>query len=81
MVTNPIPINSKRYLLAWLQHLTHDEKLDVITLLSQSLKSSDSYVPSKIDQLYGAWADDQTAEAAIDDLRKARTFNRLRENF
>lgn len=81
MVTNSLPINLKRYLLAWLQHLSHDEKLDIITHLSESLKSSDSKEPSKINQLYGAWADNQTAEDLIDELHKARNFNRLRETF
>ena len=80
MTTTPFPFELKKYLSAWLEHLSPDEKLDLIVLLSESLKDSKSHEKSKIDALYGAWADDdQTAEDLISDLRKARTFNRIRE--
>lgn len=61
--------------LSLLKNMSRDGKLDLIARLSQSLKSKPEE-PSSMSYFYGAWDAEESAEDMIEDLRKARTFNR-----
>ena len=58
------------------KHLSQDAKIDLIMLLSQSLKSSDSdNIPAS--RYYGVWGDDgMTDEEFISEVKSLRNFNR-----
>jgi hypothetical protein len=57
------------------KHLSANEKIDLITLLTQSLKAEDSpKVSAK--KHYGVWGDDgMTDEEFISELKSMRSFN------
>jgi hypothetical protein len=56
------------------KHLSPDAKIDLITLLSQSLKSSTAKTVSA-EKYYGMWGDDgMTDEDFINELRSMRSF-------
>ena len=58
------------------KHLSQDAKIDLITLLSQSLKSSDSRNISA-SKYYGIWGDDgMTDDEFISEVKSLRNFNR-----
>lgn len=59
-----------------IKHLSPDAKLDLIALLSKSLKKSSSkHVSAK--EYYGIWGDDgMSDEEFIDELKSLRGFNR-----
>ena len=61
--------------LSLLKNMSHDGKLDLIARLSESLKSRQEET-SSISSFYGSWDTEESAEDIIEDLRKARTFNR-----
>lgn len=57
------------------KHLSTDAKIDLITLLSQSLKST---TPQKVSakKYYGIWGDDGMSDKEfIDQMRSLRSFN------
>ncbi len=58
------------------KHLSAEEKIDLITLLSQSLKTaSNPRISAK--KYYGIWGDDgMTDEEFVDEINSMRTFNR-----
>jgi hypothetical protein len=70
-----------------LKHLSHNIKAELISKLSQSLKiesdaetqAAQNITPFK--DLFGAFESDKTAEMQIDEIRKARLFNRQIEDF
>lgn len=66
--------------MAMLEHLSDDEKLELIALLSQSLrmkKKSRKKEPAEgLNDLYGAWKDEKSAEELIAELRQSRVFTR-----
>lgn len=59
-----------------LDHLSQDEKLEIIARLSQSLHSKKKRKEKKaamsLDDLYGAWQDGKSAEELIAEIRAAR---------
>ncbi len=57
-----------------LHNLSHDEKLILITWLSQSLMS-----PRSKETLSPLFNSEQSAEALIEEIRDSRLFNRERE--
>lgn len=59
-----------------IKHLSPDAKLDLITMLTKSLKKSTlKRVSAK--KYYGVWGDDgMTDEEFIDELKSLRSFNR-----
>lgn len=68
-----------------IKNLDADMKIDLISLLSDSLRkkekpaannTADSFHGAWIDELAGRWEDDRTTEQIVSDIREARTSNR-----
>lgn len=63
-----------------LDDLSKDEKLELIVRLSKSLRSKRKRTPKNpvisIDDLYGAWKDEKSAEDLIAEIRQSRVFTR-----
>ena len=58
-----------------LKHLSDDVKIDLITLLSSSLKKKKEKSVSA-SNFYGIWGDDgMTTEEFVDEIRSFRRFN------
>ena len=59
-----------------IKHLSPEAKIDLITMLSQSLKGTKTHrVPAK--KYYGIWGDDgMTDDEFVGELRSMRSFNR-----
>ena len=68
------------YFFSLLKPLSHNDKLELITKLSQSLKNEPP-VPQSVplSALFGAYKSDETAEELIENLRSARVSNRFIE--
>ncbi len=76
MTTAAQPQNSAMGYWNMVKHLSVDEKIDLITLLSQSLKAA---APPKISarKYYGIWGDDgMTDEEFVDEVKSMRSFHR-----
>lgn len=75
MITNSTKPNVNNY---WnmVKHLSPEAKIDLITMLSQSLKTTKSKtVPAS--KYYGVWGDDgMTVEEFVGDLKSLRTFKK-----
>lgn len=63
-----------------LKNLSQDHKLELISWLSQSLKSTASKEIS-LRPLFGAFQSEQSAEQLIAEIRQSRLFNHERETF
>ncbi|MBR5061452.1 MAG: hypothetical protein IKX24_04830 [Prevotella sp.] len=76
MNTTTQPDNSIMGYWNMLKHLSMEAKIDLITLLTQSLKTT---TPTKVSakKYYGIWGDDgMTDEEFVDEIKSLRTFNR-----
>lgn len=59
-----------------LKYLDNDSKIDLITLLTQSLRATSEPVPVSASKHYGVWGDDgMTTDEFIDALKSERKFN------
>ncbi len=59
-----------------LKYLDLDAKVDIITLLTQSLKPTKKRKQISAKEFYGIWKDDtMTAEQLLDILKSERKFN------
>ena len=59
-----------------LKYLDYDSKLDIITLLTQSLKQQKKRKHISAKNFYGIWKDDSmTAEDFVEMLKSERKFN------
>ena len=59
-----------------LKYLDNNSKIDLITMLTQSLKSTGKRKKISASEFYGIWGDDgMTDEEFIEALRAERTFN------
>jgi hypothetical protein len=71
--------------LGLLENLSPDHKLELISKLSDSLKSSKKTVEKNadkpLDTLSGAFIFDKPSDDLINELRKSRKFNRKIEEF
>lgn len=66
------------YLL--LQNLSPNNKLELISRLSKSLKTTKKKKKKiSLDDLYGSWVSDQTADELVAELKAARNFGSKRE--
>ena len=63
------------YYFGVLKNLNADSKLDLISQLSQSLKS-DQIETTSLESLFGAYTSDETADEIISELRSSRVSNR-----
>lgn len=65
---------------SFLEKLSSDDKLELISMLSESMKSTKK--PKKkvpLSSLYGAWVSEKSADEIIAEIKTARNFNRNRE--
>ena len=76
MNTSTQNINGIDYYYGFLKNLKHDSKLDLISKLSESLKSTEKNNDVSLQSLFGAYKSDETAEEIIKSLRESRVFNR-----
>ena len=65
---------------SFLKDLSTDSKLELISRLSKSMKTSVKIKKEiSLNSLYGSWKSEQSADEIITDLKRARVFNRERE--
>ena len=62
--------------LGLLNNLSSDNKLELISKLSDSLKSSKKTTEKSVNDLYGAFIFDKSADEMIIELKKSRNFKR-----
>jgi hypothetical protein len=62
--------------MAFLETLSPGAKLDLISKLTQSLKSDVKAKDNLFENSFGAWAGNETAEEIAKGIRDSRTFNR-----
>jgi hypothetical protein len=67
--------------LELVKNLSPNSKLDLITGLSNSLKSGKKNKKSSLKSLTGDFISEKSADEIIDDLKKARKFSRNIESF
>lgn len=67
------------YYFGFLNNLSADSKLDLISRLSQSLKQGPAPAPS-LSSLFGAYSSEETAEEIITTIRNSRVSNRSIES-
>ncbi len=75
----PHNIHIVDYYFGFLKNLNHDSKLDLISKLSESLKTSVKQEEVSLQSLFGAYQSAESAEEIIAELRASRTFNRTIE--
>ena len=66
--------------LALLNNLSHNDKLEIISKHSQSMKSSQQET-STLNSLFGAFVSEDTADEQISKIIESRTFQRKIEEF
>lgn len=69
-------INMADYYFGFLKNLKHDSKLDLITKLSESLKTSENTNEISLQSLFGSYKSEQSADEIIEDIRNSRFNNR-----
>jgi len=62
--------------IAFLETLSPGAKLDIISKLTQSLKSEVKPKENLFDSSFGAWVGNESAEDIIKGIRDSRKFNR-----
>jgi len=63
-----------------LKNLSPNNKLELIARLSKSMTTSKKAKKEvSLSSLYGSWVSEQSADELVDELKKARNFNRQRE--
>jgi hypothetical protein len=62
--------------MAFLETLSPGAKLDIISKLTQSLKSDVKSKDNLFESSFGAWAGNESAEEITKSIRDSRTFNR-----
>jgi len=67
--------------LELLRNLSPNSKLDLISKLSDSLKSGKSKKANSLKSLSGDFIPEKTADEIIGDLKEARNFTRETESF
>ena len=66
--------------LGLLKNLSPDNKLDLISKLSDSLKGTQKPLEKSLGNLYGAFILKESADEIITDLKASRNFNRKTES-
>lgn len=80
MKTLPKTVTNADYFFGLLSNLNSDIKLDLISKLSNSLKSKSVKKAPTLDELFGAFKSDKSADEIIKELKKSRTFTRKVES-
>ena len=70
------PINIIDSYIGLLNNLSPDSKLELISRLSQSLKSEKKPKEKSIQKLFGAFDSEKSAETIIEEIRQSRNFPR-----
>lgn len=71
-----ININILDRYMAFLETLSPGAKLDLISKLTQSLKSEIKPKDNLFESSFGAWAGNESAEEIVKGIKDNRTFNR-----
>lgn len=80
MKTTDININLVDSYYTLLKSLSPNNKLELIARLSNSMKTTKKTKREvSLSSLYGSWVSEQSADELVDELKKARKFNRKRE--
>ncbi|MET4081608.1 hypothetical protein ABIB40_001557 [Pedobacter sp. UYP30] len=75
MNSNTQNISYADYYFGVLKNLNADSKLDLISQLSQSLKTEKTHTTS-LESLFGAYKSDDSADEIIAEIRSSRVSNR-----
>jgi len=67
--------------LQLLENLSPNNKLDLISKLTLSIKKEQDQKNKSFYKAFGAWDSKQSADEIIDSIRSSRTFNRTIEKF
>jgi hypothetical protein len=67
--------------LQLLDNLSPNNKLDLISKLTLSVKTDISDKKKSFYKAFGAWDSKKSADEIINDIRNSRTFNRQTEQF
>ena len=67
--------------LRLLDNLSPNNKLDLISKLTLTIKSDKTDKKKTFYKAFGAWESKQSADEIITDIRNSRTFNRKIEKF
>ena len=67
--------------ISLLKNMSIANKLDLISRLTESVKSDVSETPDSIYDSFGGWKGNESADELVDVIRASRTFNRHREEF
>ena len=67
--------------LQLLDNLSPNNKLDLISKLTLSVKTDIADKKKSFYKAFGAWESKQSADEIINDIRNSRTFNRQTEQF
>jgi len=62
--------------MAFLDRLSPGAKLDLISKLTQSLKSEIEPKDNDFESSFGAWSGNESADEIVKGIRDSRTFNR-----
>lgn len=62
--------------MAFLETLSPGAKLDIISKLTQSLKSEVKSKENLFENSFGAWTGNESAEQIVKGIKDSRTFNR-----
>ena len=81
MANNIKDISIADYYFELLRNLNSESKIDLISKQSQSLKKGKKEKFISLEDLFGAYKSEESAEEIIAELRASRTFNRKTENF
>ncbi|AMR41029.1 hypothetical protein HZP39_12135 [Elizabethkingia anophelis] len=80
MKTTDINMNLVDSYYKLLKSLSSNNKLELIARLLVSMKTTKKKNENiSLDDLFGSWVSDQSADELVDELKKARSFNRQRE--
>ena len=66
--------------MAFLETLSPGTKLDIISKLTQSLKSEVKSKDNLFESSFGAWAGNESAEEIVKGIRDSRSFNRQKSH-
>ncbi len=67
--------------LRMLDNLSPNEKLDLISKLTKSIKADLTGKKKRFNRAFGAWDSNESAYEIIADIQKSRRFNRQVEGF
>lgn len=59
-----------------LNNFSTSTKKRLIVMLTESIEGEEPQTSPKIDELYGAWQDDKSADEIVNEIKESRTYNR-----